>query len=432
MVIHTVLPGQTLSAIAGEYGVPAQTIIWYNGLAEPDALVVGQSLLILFPELLTTAREGDTVFTVAARFSVTPTQLFRNNPQLGGRSTLTPGQTLVVALQDRGTRPVELSGYAYPFFDEETLRAILPYATYLAPFTYGLSETGLLLEPDDDALLRLAREYGVLPLLHLSSLTESGRFSSERAARLLNDPGEQVALIQSVVSETETNGYRGVDIDFEYVGAENAAAYTAFVGRLREAVNRTGRELFTALAPKVSAEQRGVLYEGHDYGALAANSDAVLLMTYEWGYTYGPPLAVAPLPNVRRVLDYAMTEMPPQKVFLGFPNYGYDWTLPYVRGTSRARSISNVRAVELAREYGAEIVFDETAQSPYFFYTDAGGSTHEVWFEDPRSAYAKFLLVPEYGFRGVGYWNFMRPFPASFALLHAMFDLVKGRETVRP
>jgi len=151
----------------------------------------------------------------------------------------------------------------------------------------------------------------------------------------------------------------------------------------------------------------------------------LLLMTYEWGYTYGPAMAVAPLPSVRRVLDYAVTEMPPEKIFLGFPNYGYDWILPYISGQSRARSIGNEEAVDIAIRYGAEIRFDETAQSPYFYYTDEENRVHEVWFEDARSCYAKFSLIPSYGFRGVGYWNFMRPFTASFSLLTQMFDLVK-------
>ena len=141
-------------------------------------------------------------------------------------------------------------------------------------------------------------------------------------------------------------------------------------------------------------------------------------------YTYGPPLAVAPLPSVRRVLDYAVTRVPPEKILLGFPNYGYDWALPYVAGTTRAQSISNVYAAVLAAETGAEIQFDERTQAPFFRYT-TDGVVHEVWFEDARSCLAKFALVPEYGFRGVGYWNFMRPFPVSFLLLAERFSLVK-------
>lgn len=425
MTIHVVAPGQTLSSIARTYGLTVSLVARYNGLVPPYRLAVGQSLLILLPAATTSVRPGDSLFSIARRFAVSPLQLLRLNPQLRGRSLLTPGQTLVVSLQDQGTRPVELSGYAYPNVREDVLRGILPYATYLVPFTYGIGLQGLV-TPSDERLITLARQYGARPLLHLSTLTETGNFSTQRAADVLSSLPRQEALADAVVAAMELRGYEGLDVDFEFVGAENADAYAAFVGLLRDRVNALGYELITALAPKVSPEQPGVLYEGHDYPAIAANSDAVLLMTYEWGYTYGPAMAVAPLPSVRRVLDYAVTEMPRQKIFLGFPNYGYDWTLPFVSGRSMARSIGNEEAAALAVRYGAEIQYDETAQAPYFNYRDESGNTHEVWFEDARSSLAKFNLVPEYDFRGVGYWNFMRPFTASFALLTQMFDLVKA------
>ena len=143
---------------------------------------------------------------------------------------------------------------------------------------------------------------------------------------------------------------------------------------------------------KVFAQQQGDLYEGHDYAALSQAADFVLLMTYEWGYTYGPPMAVAPIRNVRQVVDYALTEMAPEKIYLGIPNYGYDWTLPFRQG-SRARSISNPEAVTIAADHYAAIRFDEAAQSPWFRYVDDSGREHEVWFEDARSIRAKLDLA---------------------------------------
>mgnify|MGYP000061441446 CR=1 FL=1 len=145
--------------------------------------------------------------------------------------------------------------------------------------------------------------------------------------------------------------------------------------------------------------------------------------SYEWGYTYGPPMAVAPLAAVRRVLDYAVSEMPPEKIFMGFPNYAYDWTLPYQAGSTRAELIGNEAAVQLAVRVGAEIRFDETAQTPWFTYTGSDGQVHEVWFEDPRSCLAKFRLPAEYGLHGLGVWNFMRPFTAAFSLMNYLFRL---------
>ena len=111
------------------------------------------------------------------------------------------------------------------------------------------------------------------------------------------------------------------------------------------------------------------------------------------------------------------------KILLGFPNYAYDWTLPFTAGATRAQSIGNEAAPLLAAQYGAEIQFDEQAQTPYFTYLDEAGQPHEVWFEDARSALAKFGLLTEYGLLGLGYWNFMRPFAAGFSLQNYLFSI---------
>ena len=146
-------------------------------------------------------------------------------------------------------------------------------------------------------------------------------------------------------------------------------------------------------------------------------------MTYEWGYTYGPPLAVAPINNVRQVVEYALTRIPKEKINLGIPNYGYDWPLPYVRGTTAATTIGNVEAITIAVANGAVIQFDETAMSPYFTY-NADGTEHEVWFEDVRSLQAKFNLVKEYQLNGMGYWQLMRFFRGNWLLLAEQFQII--------
>lgn len=131
-------------------------------------------------------------------------------------------------------------------------------------------------------------------------------------------------------------------------------------------------------------------------------------------------MAVAPLNMVRRVVEYAVTEIPPQKIKLGIPNYGYDWPLPYERGVTRARTIGNIEAVQIAIEHGVNIQFDEVAQSPFFRYTEEG-IEHEVWFEDARSIRAKFGLIQEFGLVGAGYWQLMQLFRANWLLMADTF-----------
>ena len=79
--------------------------------------------------------------------------------------------------------------------------------------------------------------------------------------------------------------------------------------------------------------------------------------------------------------------------------------------------------MQIAIRYGAEIAFDERAQSPFFRYTAEDGVVHEVWFEDARSMAAKLRLVSEYGLYGAGYWNLMRPYPQGWVLLNALYEV---------
>ncbi len=423
MTIHVVRPGETLDTIAASYGVDPAQLGAANEVPDDGALAVGQTLVVRFPRQVHAVRPGETLSSIAAAYGTDPRILWQNNWALGGGDALTVGQLLVVSYLDEKIGAAAFNGYAYPFISPQLLAAQLPYLTYMAPFTYGISAGGRLLPLDDGAMISAAIERGTRPVMHLSTLTESGRFDTERGAAVLTDYALQDRLISEIFETIQSKGYVGLDVDFEYLPGYLAAAYAAFLDRLHRMLRGQGLFLWAALAPKTSAAQQGLLYEAHDYAGVSAAVDAVLLMTYEWGYTAGPPMAVAPLPSVRAVLDYAVTEIPAGKIFLGIPNYGYDWPLPFVRGTTRAQSISNQRAIELALEHEIAIQYDETAQSPFFHYTDSGGTVHEVWFEDARSLDAKLRLIAEYGFQGGGVWNLMRPFSQIWQVTAGLYDI---------
>ena len=325
------------------------------------------------------------------------------------------------------SRAITVSGYAYPFIDREVLVQTLPYLSELRVFSYGFTMEGELLPPsygDDSRMIAQALQFGTQPILTLTPFGEDGNFNNQLINSVVNNAAYTERLIRELLETMDAKGYEGVDIDFEYILAQDRDAFSAFVRRVAEAMRASGYHTSVALAPKTSAGQAGLLYEGKDYRALGEAADHVLLMTYEWGYTYGPPMAVAPVNQVRRVVEYALTEIPAEKVDLGIPNYGYDWPLPFERGVTKATTVGNVEAVRIAVEQGAEIMFDSLAESPYFTYT-ANGTAHEVWFEDVRSLQAKFRLIREYNLHGCGYWQIMKWFRANWLLLHNQFYILK-------
>ncbi len=518
MVIHVVKPGDTVYSIARAHDVPMQRIVFDNGLHEPARLTPGQALVILFPKRVYSVQQGDTLGSIAAKNGMTVYQLWQNNPQLGGNDRIFPGQHLVLEYEGAKKGTLAVNGYAYPNIDLSILRKTLPYLTYLSVFAFGAQQDGGLSVIDDRNLPEAAREFGAIPLMVLTTLAPDGTFSGERASRLLNCPAAQQRLIQNLIAYMTAHGYGGVDVDFEYIppdgtfSGERASRllncpaaqqrliqnliaymtahgyggvdvdfeyippadrdrYAAFITLLRQTLNPLGFTVFVALAPKTSSDQRGLLYEAHDYAQLGQAANNVLIMSYEWGYAHSAPMAVAPLNKVRQVMQYAVSAIPSTRIFMGIPNYGYDWTLPHVPGQSVAQSIGNVAAVEQAVNRGASIAFDETAQSPFYNYyrdwtlphvpgqsvaqsignvaaveqaVNRGASIafdetaqspfynyyrdrveHEVWFEDARSIESKLALAHEFHLHGVSVWNIMRYFPQLWLVLNDQYIIQK-------
>lgn len=369
--------------------------------------------------LIYITQKGDTLDEIAEQTGVPAWKIVSDN-QLLNRNKIVPGQALLILApgEQEGTADgLRAGGYAYPFIEKQVFETALPPLQELLIFSYGYTFEGTLVPPAEDELwmIEAAWENGTRPLLVLTPFS-GGAFNNQLVKVLAENVEIQERLIGQILITVEDRGYAGVNVDFEYILPENRQQYAEFLGRLRSRLNEQGYSLSAAAAPKVSDDQKGLLVEGLDYELLGQNTDTVFLMTYEWGYTYGPPMAVAPLDKVRSVVEYALTKIPAEKLILGIPNYGYDWMLPYERGVTRARTIGNEEAVAIAVQNGASIEYAQIAQSPWFVYR-AGGMEHVVWFEDVRSIQAKWELVREYGLSGAWYWNLMRPFRANWLML---------------
>lgn len=372
-------------------------------------------------------KPGDTVDGIAASYGVTPTSVIYNN-QLVYPYSLAVGQALLLSVSKEEPFYFAFSnGYAYPYIAPEALDDTLPFLTSLSVFSYGFTTEGELVPPsvDDSFMIKAANAAGTRPLLTLTPFGPDGRFNNFLITAMVNNETVKNNLLQNLLSALQEKGFVGVDIDFEYILPNDRIPFADFVADTRAFLAPYGYSVSVALAPKTSDNQPGLLYEGKDYALLGQAADSVLLMTYEWGYTYGPPMAVAPINKVREVVDYAVTRIAPSKIDLGIPNYGYDWTLPFERGVSKARTIGNTEAIQIAVAHGASVSFDEVAMSPFFQYEE-NGILHEVWFEDVRSLREKFSLLPKYGLRGIGVWQIMRFFRPMWLLFQDTFSIAKS------
>lgn len=324
-------------------------------------------------------------------------------------------------------RRIESIGFLEPVAPETAVSDVNEVArnlTYVAFFSYRVQPNGDLIPLNDTAPLAAARRNKAVPMLVVTNFAE-GNFSPDIAHRIFTDRAASQRLINNVIRVMKQKGYRALNVDFEHIREQDRRLYNGFLETLLPLVRKEGYVVSTALAPKSSDRQAGPWHGAHDYAFHGKIADFVILMTYEWGWTGGPPMAVSPIPQVRKVLDYAVTKIPREKIVMGAPLYGYDWTLPYRKGGPPAKRVSPQEAKVFALRKSVKIQYNNRDQAPYYYYTDGRGKKHVVWFENEQSAQAKFNLVKEYRLRGISYWVLGEDFPANWSLLQDNFIIRK-------
>ena len=429
MQIHVIQPGQSLYGLSQAYGVPVQTIADANELDASQSLVVGQAVVIPIVGSYHWLQPGESLYSVSRRYGI-PIETLASVNRLSTTQTLPVGLRLYIP--PRPKRGVESNAYVEPRGEtvapalSASAREAAPHLTYLAPFSFRIQRDGSLERPPLGDLAGIAAAQRVTLMMVVTNL-ENDQFSAELGRIIMNDQAVQTALLDNIVRTARELGFQDIHFDLEFLRPADREAYNRFLERASERLHGEGFLMSTALAPKTSATQQGEWYEAHDYAAHGRYADFVVIMTYEWGYSGGPAMAVSPIGPVRRVLEYALTEMPGSKIMMGQNLYGYDWTLPCVAGGEYARALSPQAAIDLARRTNSSIRYDVAAQAPHFNYWDAQGRQHEVWFEDARSIQAKFDLIKELGLRGISYWKLGLSFPQNWLLLEDNFTIAKRR-----
>ncbi len=98
---YRVEAGDTVSAIAAKFGISSDTILWANGLANPNSLSVGQTLMVLpVSGVAYQIKEGDSLSTISALYGVPASAIAEYN-NVASNEILQVGRTLLVP----GARP---------------------------------------------------------------------------------------------------------------------------------------------------------------------------------------------------------------------------------------------------------------------------------------------------------------------------------------
>lgn len=344
MQIHVVRPGQTMEGIARAYDFPADRLIAANQVPNAENLVPGQTLVIPIWGRYHWVQPGESLYSIGLRYDVSVDQLARIN-QITDPQQIQVGLRLYIPQQERPVQ--DISAYidipGEGTNEPQVIDSIGEHLTYITLFSYQMKSDGTLTPLNDQRSINTAYQNQIVPLMVITNIEEDG-FSTELATAILSNEQLQNQLLDEALAIMEEKGYLGLDFDLEYLGGENRERYNQFLRKARNRLDEKGYFLSTALAPKVRADQPGVLYEGHDYAAHGEIVDFSFMMTYEWGWSGSQPMAVAPLDQVRKVMEHAVATMPRDKIMMGIPLYGYDWTLPFDPDTDRAKAIQPTRS----------------------------------------------------------------------------------------
>ena len=421
MVIYTVQEGDDLNNLARSYNLNIEQLIAENGLEEIPFLIQGQALIFDLERLEYTVQEGDTITSISKKFNISPINIVRDN-NLNNANQLYIGMTLIINGQNEILGTIEVNGYIVPEtpeIDTEIVNQVGMDLTYITPSNYIVNEDGSLREFDDDAIVEASTQMGIKMLMSISNAGGPG-FDPERARVIISSPENQATLFNNTLAVMQEKGYMGLNINFEMLFPEDRQLYNEFLQNAVNFFRPYNYPVSTALVPKTYDMTTGAWWGAHDYKAQGEILDFVIVMTYDWGCGACPPMAVAPVNEMIKVLDYAVSVIPRDKILMGFPFYGFDWKLPFTTG-DMGRLVDSVSALQLAAQYGSSIEFDVLAQVPYFYYFSPEGDQHVVWFEDARSFRAKYNLVDQYSLRGVSYWVLGLSVPQNWIVLRNMF-----------
>lgn len=428
MRIYVVKPGDNVWSIAKRFGVTPQSIIDTNRIPENNNVVIGQTITIPSSEISYRVKPGDNLWSIANRFKVSVDSIVKLN-NISDPASVFPGLVIRIPENAKNYGYIEVNAFIQPSNPQKettVLNDVIQYLTYVTPFSHHVTADAGLTPLDDNTIIAIAKRNKVAPMLSVTNIsgTTGANFDTTLISNILNSASLQQTLINNILNLIRTKGYYGVIVDFERIPPQDREKYNNFLRKLVNALHPT-YIVATALAPKTYDVTEGAWHGAHDYKAHGEIVDFVIIMTYEWGWSGGPPMAVAPINEVAKVLNYAVSVIPPKKIMMGIPLYGYDWTLPYMPGGEFAESIGNQEAINRAGRVGASIKYDVKSQSPYYNYTDRSGKQHVVWFEDARSVEEKYKLASQYGLRGVSYWVLAQPFPQNYNVLNNMFNIEK-------
>lgn len=300
--------------------------------------------------------------------------------------------------------PLVVKG-SIPYWDQdnafESFQKNVQSFNYVNLFWYFLTNDGMIQKyayaNEDKNIIDFANKNNVKVMAVITNLPEieGTTWDSKRVERVINNRAKREKHISDILTKLELLNFNGVNIDYEEVDSSQKDNFSLFIKELADALHKKGKIVAVSLHPDINTFQ--------DWQLLAEYSDQLSIMAYNEHWDESDAGPIASYNWVKKIIENTQKlNIPPGKLFLGIPLYGYDWNKDNDR---KARGLTFNDAKQLIADFDVEEKWDNNSRSPYFFYKDGGGDRHEVWFENSMSVKEKIQLAKQAGFKGITFWR---------------------------
>lgn len=296
-------------------------------------------------------------------------------------------------------QPIVLSAWL-PWCDDQRVVASLEKSkqalTQILPLWYSLNQNGVISE------LKVGNKDQVLAQAKGSNLpviaSIGNDFDGKRVHILLADPKLQRQQIDFLIKNATTSGFFGYDLDWEEIKPADKNDFSKFVQELADTFHSKGLTLSITVHAQTGSKSDWVGTKGQDIATIAKSVDSVRIMAYDFHNEKSPPGPITPLDILTAVLEYNQSIIPKEKLVLGLPNYGYDWS------DKGASPITYTDAVKLLEQHQIVQARDPNSLEPYFKY-QVGEVSHTVWYQDRGSIVKKIALARSFGIYRFCFWR---------------------------
>lgn len=239
--------------------------------------------------------------------------------------------------------------------------------------------------------------YKVWPIVSNNSMKET-------TSEIMNDYKLREALINQIVDKVKKYNLDGVNIDFEYMKAEDKDLFSRFIIELTPRIKELGKVVSVDVTAPDGSPEWSLCFNRNVLGDVA---DYIMFMAYdehgESADEEGEEGTVAGFDwaelNINKFLG-TQEEVKSEKLILGMPFYTRLWKVKNGEVTS---SVITMKNIEKSIPEGVTKEWDDILKQNYIQY-EKDGAVYKMWIEDEESIKDKLSLVNKYNLAGSAYW----------------------------